>query len=110
MGRREKQAYCLLFTESEESSVLTRLKLLESLRTGIELAEADLRIRGPGEIFGLRQHGTFPVKIANIFDVLLVSQTKEAAKKVLKDDPELAENPYLRETLGRSTITTIVPD
>ena len=69
---------------------------------GFKISEKDLELRGPGEFFGVRQHGLPELKIANLAeDMLLLSQAKEAAEKLLQADPtlELAENKPLKEKI-----------
>jgi len=67
VGRGEKQSYCLLFTESKNQKTLERLKALEQVYIGAELAEYDLKLRGPGQIYGTLQHGIPALKIAKLF-------------------------------------------
>ncbi|MEK7502645.1 MAG: ATP-dependent DNA helicase RecG, partial [Patescibacteria group bacterium] len=62
VGRSDKQSYCLLFTESQNPGTIQRLKSLESIFVGAELAELDLKLRGPGEIYGTAQHGAMQLK------------------------------------------------
>ena len=94
VGRGKKKSYCLLFSESKSEKVLTRLEAMTKDATGFELAELDLKMRGPGEIFGTRQHGFPELKIASWEDIDLIRKTKETAGlifKNLKDYPLLSE-------------------
>ena len=77
VGRSNKQSYCFLFTESASRKVLERLRALERYHIGLRLAEIDLQMRGPGQIYGTAQSGLPDFKIANLADLTTV----EAAKK-----------------------------
>ncbi|MBI2590686.1 MAG: ATP-dependent DNA helicase RecG [Candidatus Blackburnbacteria bacterium] len=80
VGRGSKQSYCLLFTSSQSGYVATRLKALERTLSGAQLAELDLKMRGPGEIYGTMQHGFPELKIASFSDFDLIKRTREAAE------------------------------
>ncbi|MBI2405673.1 ATP-dependent DNA helicase RecG [Candidatus Microgenomates bacterium] len=93
VGRGEKKSYCLLFTESVSERVIGRLHAMEEAKTGPELAELDLRLRGPGELFGTAQHGFPELKVASFSDLPLIKKTKDAAEGIfpkLKKYPKLA--------------------
>lgn len=109
VGRSEKQSYCLLFTESD-TKVLKRLKALETMHVGAELAELDLKLRGPGEIYGTRQHGIPNLKVASLTDLSLISKTRREAGQILKEDGSLNKYPLLQEKLKKFTIKKIAPD
>ena len=82
VGRGEKKSYCLLFTESISERVMSRLHAMEEAKTGPELAELDLRLRGPGELFGTMQHGFPELRVASFSDLPLIKKTKEAAEAI----------------------------
>lgn len=84
VGRGSRKSYCLLFTEGTSKKALSRLKALEKSRSGFELAEIDLQLRGPGEIYGTRQHGFPELKIASWQDVELIKAAKEVAGRVVR--------------------------
>lgn len=107
VGRGNKQSYCLLFTESKNQESLQRLKAMEELSVGSELAELDLKLRGHGEIYGTMQHGSSPLKIASFSDFKLIEQTKKEAEKIY---PKLSEYPLLQEKIKTITIKQISPD
>jgi len=84
VGRGDKKSYCLLFTESQSEKIITRLAAIKSIKTGRELAEMDLKLRGPGEVFGFKQHGIADLKIAKWTDINLIKQSKKYAEKMPK--------------------------
>ncbi len=97
VGRGRHQSYCLVFTEEAAPQTLERLNALVTAKNGFELAEKDLELRGPGEVFGQKQSGFLSeLKIAKITDQELNRQAKKAAEDILTDDPELARRPRLR--------------
>lgn len=101
VGRGEHKSYCLLFTQSYSDISTKRLKSMEKIHVGFELAEIDLKMRGPGEVFGLRQSGFFNFKIADITDRVLVSKAQKQAREILEKDPELKSAPALEKELTR---------
>ena len=90
IGRSEAKSYCFLFAETENETAKSRLEVMIRSNDGFEIAEHDLRLRGPGEMFSTRQHGLPDLKIANIIDdyELLVMARKNAFELV-SDDPML---------------------
>ncbi len=95
VGRSNLQSYCLLFTSSGVEVNLRRLRAIETMHVGIQLAEFDLKLRGPGEMYGTRQHGFSHLKFASLQDVQLISRTKLYASKIIKNDPKLTHHPKL---------------
>ena len=105
VGRSSEQSYCLLFTEKENSENLSRLKNLEKKHVGLELAELDLRIRGPGQLYGTAQHGIPTLKVANLSDVELIEKTRKEATRVLKSDPQLKRNVELKRKMVEKQVS-----
>jgi ATP-dependent DNA helicase RecG len=91
VGRGEHQSYCLLFSDYPTR----RLNAMLKFDSGFELAEKDLEIRGPGEVFGSQQWGAPDLAMASLADVFLVEKSRNAAKAVLQNDPSLARHPDL---------------
>ncbi len=110
VGRSDRQSYCLLFTSSRSRPARERLKALEELNDGFKLAEVDLKLRGPGEIYGVKQHGLLNLKIASLSDVHLIETTRNEAKKVLEKDPALKAYPNLKEKLERMSSDMVEPN
>jgi len=88
VGRSDKKSYCLLFTESQNDSVLKRLKALETTHNGLKLSEIDLKARGQGDVFGVRQHGIVNFKVFNPSDFNLIKRTKSAVLNILNNPKE----------------------
>lgn len=96
VGRGDKESHCLLFTEKEETAIGERLSFFSKTNLGTELAEEDLKLRGPGNIYGLKQHGYVDLKIASLTDYQLIEKSKRAAEYFvshfnLKDFPQIKE-------------------
>ena len=83
VGRAEKQSYCLLFTSPQQWKS-SRLKFFAQTTSGLELSEYDLKLRGPGEIYGTEQHGYSDLKIADLTDTKLVFEAKKAVDRFLE--------------------------
>jgi len=83
VGRSNKQSYCFLFTESTSDKVKERLNFFCKNNLGIKLAEYDLKIRGPGEVYGEKQHGFINLKIASLADYRLIQKSKKAVNYFL---------------------------
>ena len=101
VGRGEHQSFCFLFTDSPAKKTKLRLKALITSENGFALAEKDLEIRGPGEIFGKSQWGIPDLAMNSLKDIFLVEKAKKAAKEILAEDPELKKYPLLREKLSQ---------
>lgn len=85
VGRGKKKSYCLLFSELPGEKAQVRLDYLKKTMSGFELAELDLKLRGPGEVFGTKQHGFPELKIASWSDTDLIKQTKRLSDNVVKN-------------------------
>lgn len=107
VGRGAEQSYCILMTShklSEDSK--TRLQTMVSTNDGFEIAEVDLRLRGPGDLMGTQQSGVLNLKIADVIkDKDILQHARHYAKIILKSDPSLSlpEHKVLRYTYGQLT-------
>lgn len=107
VGRGEKQSYCLLFTQTRSPQTFERLKSMEKMHNGAELAELDLKLRGPGDIYGTLQSGLPMLKIANFSDTNLIIRAKKEAEKVFS---HLHTYPKLVKKLDEVNIKQVSPD
>jgi ATP-dependent DNA helicase RecG len=100
VGRSNKQSYCLLFPTTDEAG-RNRLKYLETIHSGFELAEIDLKLRGPGNVYGQQQSGFIDLKLASFNDIDLINMTHQKAVELLKLDPKLNSSPKLKIKLDK---------
>ena len=108
VGRGKLQSYCLLFADDTSATSLKRLKNLETIANGMQLSEIDLKLRGPGEIYGTAQHGFADLRVASFTDLELIQKTRSAASQVLNSHPSLlTANSALKKRLDKYKISTI---
>ena len=104
VGRGEHKSYCILFRSGTGEVSCERLQIMRSTNDGFKIAEEDLKLRGPGDFFGSRQHGLPDLRIANLAaDMALLGSAQRAAEEVLRADPDLSaqENRNLKEQIAR---------
>ncbi|HEY7925904.1 MAG TPA: ATP-dependent DNA helicase RecG [Candidatus Dormibacteraeota bacterium] len=99
VGRGEHRSFCLLFQGSIDEEGSHRLDTVASTHDGFALAEADLRLRGPGDVAGLRQHGLPEMLAADLLDVAMLQRARAAAQRWLDEDPDLTAHEPLREAM-----------
>jgi ATP-dependent DNA helicase RecG len=104
VGRGAAQSYCLLLSDDPSQTARARLQLMEDTSDGFALAEADLRIRGPGDYFGTRQSGLPEFQAADFSDVRLIETARREAMRLLDEDPDLKlpEHAPLAEAVARA--------
>ncbi len=98
------EPFCIMFNKSKGEIALERMKIMEQTNDGFKISEKDLYLRGPGEFFGVRQHGLPELKIANLAeDMEILKKAGEAAEKILACDRELSlpENQSLKKQVIR---------
>lgn len=97
VGRGEHQSYCIFVQGGQEEETKKRLEILEKSNDGFQIAGEDLRLRGPGDFFGIRQSGDMEFRIADIFqDAEILKQAAEAAGAILSLDPDLTLEQHQR--------------
>ncbi len=100
VGRGEHASVCFLHPSAMLSPFAReRLVALVESQNGFELAEADLRLRGPGDVFGTRQSGFEQFKLGTYADIDIISKAKDYAKEILDTDPDLKRHPVLRDRM-----------
>jgi len=99
VGRGEHQSYCFLFMQSKSEEGKKRLNAMVEHNSGFKLAEIDLSLRGPGEIYGVKQSGIPDLKMASLTDSVTINLAREAAKKLIDGDPQLSNYPKLQEKI-----------
>ena len=95
VGRGSHQSYCILVNESRSKKSAERMNILKKTNDGFLIAEEDLKIRGPGDFFGTRQHGLSKYEIQNIInDVEVVQKVQNLSKEILSENPSLEGSDY----------------
>lgn len=92
VGRGEHQSYCIMINTSDTDKAAERLGILNGSNDGFKIAEEDLRLRGPGDVFGVRQSGEAEYQVADIYrDADILKEASEAVSKLMASDPELEQ-------------------
>ncbi|MBQ6381082.1 MAG: ATP-dependent DNA helicase RecG [Clostridia bacterium] len=95
IGRGEHQSYCILVSDNDSKKSVQRLAIMKHSADGFKIADEDLKLRGPGDFFGERQHGLVNLKIANLLtDMETLRETGDAARTILAADPLLQAQKY----------------
>ncbi|NLK64454.1 MAG: ATP-dependent DNA helicase RecG [Tissierellia bacterium] len=95
VGRGRHQSYCILVNESKSKKSKDRMSILKRTNNGFIIAEEDLKIRGPGDFFGVRQHGLSKFEIKNmVTSVETVQRVQLLSKKIIAENPNLIGNDY----------------
>jgi len=97
VGRGNVQSYCFLYTNSSSELTYTRLKAMTDHTDGFMLAEIDLKLRGPGEVYGVRQSGVPDLKVANLMNGILLDRVRKAAESVVEKSTDLLKFPQLKK-------------
>ena len=103
VGRGSHKSWCILVSDNKSEEVKARLGVMSRTNDGFEISEEDLRLRGPGDFFGSRQHGLPEMHVADLgADTQILKKAQDEAKTLLADDPELIlpEHALLRERIA----------
>ncbi|MBR4734370.1 MAG: ATP-dependent DNA helicase RecG [Lachnospiraceae bacterium] len=97
VGRGEAQSYCIFISTNESKETMKRLEILNASNDGFFIASEDLKLRGPGDLFGIRQSGEFAFRIGDVYaDAELLKLTSEMVDDLIKKDPGLDHPEHAR--------------
>lgn len=106
VGRAEHQSYCFLLPTTAEAAQTERLHVLAKTADGFVIAEEDLRLRGPGEVYGTAQSGFSHLQVASLLDYPTIKATREEAERLLGEDPNLDGYPILKAKVEQKNLKT----
>ena len=102
VGRGNKQSYCVLVSDAKGETSRERLMTMKQFSDGFKIADTDLKLRGPGDFFGSRQHGLPELKIADMVeDMDTLKKAQECAQDILKSDFSLSNSPALKKQMNK---------
>jgi ATP-dependent DNA helicase RecG len=108
VGRGEHDSYCFIASDSMATGVMERLQALERTQDGFRLAQIDLELRGPGQIYGRRQHGLLELDLADLTDAKLVAAVRQAATSFVTEPAVMLQYPQVIERINRlKTVTSL---
>ena len=97
VGRGEHQSYCIFVSTKGDKETMERLQILNKSNDGFHIASEDLKLRGPGELFGVRQSGEFAFRMGDIYtDAPVLKQASEALDALFAQDSELEQETHLK--------------
>jgi len=97
VGRGRHQSYCILFCQSSSEIARKRMEIMTKYNDGFKISEKDMELRGPGDIFGVRQHGLPEFRIANLYeDMDILKEVQKAAEDIIKNQKLNGREDYRR--------------
>ena len=97
VGRGDAQSYCIMINTSSTKTAQKRLGILNQSNDGFFIASEDLKLRGPGDFFGIRQSGELAFQLADIYqDADMLKAASDAVREILEADPDLLQEEHLR--------------
>jgi len=105
VGRGEHPSFCYLLSDDPSADAQKRLAIMEQTKDGFTLAQADLELRGPGDLYGIAQSGIPTLRVASLLDAPLIDTTRREAEKLLETDPDLKEMDHraIRYVIAKNT-------
>ncbi len=102
IGRGQYKSTCILITDAQNEATQRRMKIMSTTTDGFKIADEDLKMRGPGDFFGARQHGLPDMKIAMLTDTAILNEANRFAREIIIDDPDFLkeENQNLAEAIN----------
>ena len=103
IGRGDKQSYCIFMSSKKNEANMKRLEILNKSNDGFYISSEDMKLRGPGDLFGIRQSGDMHFKLADVFnDALILKEAADYVSKILDDDKDLSkpEHAVLKEMIN----------
>ena len=104
IGRGAHASYCYLFPTTDAGVNNPRLQALAATNDGFKIAEQDLRLRGPGEMYGVAQSGFGNLKVASLLDYDMIKRARTEAEALLAKDPQLTEHDILRRKVEQKNL------
>lgn len=107
VGRGDSQSYCIFISSKTDSKTMERLNVLNTTNDGFKIADEDLRMRGPGDIFGIRQSGEFGFEIADIYNDSAILREAAASSEYLLKPEHLSKLEYVLERIEATSFNSV---